>query len=143
MSDVFPVPADIAKSALIDNDKYLEMYEKSVTDPVGFWKEHGRRLDWIKPYTKVKHTSFAYDDVSIRWFEDGTLNVSANCVDRHLEKRGDQTAIIWEADDPGISRHITYAELSEHVNKLANVYRQLGVGKGDRVVLYMPMIPEA
>ncbi|PWE28372.1 acetate--CoA ligase, partial [Maritimibacter sp. 55A14] len=110
----------------------------------GFWGEAGGRLDWMRPYGTVKNTSFAYPDVSIRWFEDGTLNVCANCVDRHLETRGAQTAIIWEPDDPGdAARHITYAELHGHVCRMANVLKDLGVGRGDRVVIYLPMIPEA
>ena len=110
MSEVHmhPVPAAVAAHALIDNAKYHEMYQASVDDPEAFWGEHGKRLDWIKPYTKVKNTSFAYDNVSINWFEDGTLNVAANCIDRHLATRVDQTAIIWEADDPNVSKHITY-----------------------------------
>ncbi|SET71348.1 acetate--CoA ligase, partial [Oceanicella actignis] len=122
---------------------YERMYARSISDPEGFWGEHGRRLDWIRPYAKVKNTSFAYPDVSIRWFEDGTLNVCANCVDRHLKERADQTAIIWESDDPGVSEHITYAELHRQVCRFANVLRAMGVSKGDRVVLYLPMIPAA
>ncbi len=144
MSDnVFPVPADIAAGALIDNEKYLEMYQKSVDDPAGFWGEHGKRIDWIKPYTKVKNTSYDYHNVSIKWFEDGTLNVSANCIDRHLETRGDQPAIIWEGDDPSESKVITYKQLHHEVNVFANVLHAMGVKKGDRVTLYLPMIPEA
>ncbi|WP_114008620.1 acetate--CoA ligase [Cohaesibacter intestini] len=144
MSDnVYPVPADVASNALIDNDTYLSMYNQSVSDPVAFWAEHGKRLDWMKPYTKVKNTSYDYHNVSIKWFEDGELNVSANCIDRHLESRGDQTAIIWEGDDPADDEQITYKQLHERVSKLANAYKELGVAKGDRVILYMPMIPEA
>ncbi len=128
----------------IDPDAYDRMYAASVNDPATFWGEHGKRLDWIKPYTKVKNTSFAYDDVSIKWFEDGTLNVAANCVDRHLATRGDQTAIIWEPDSPDEEAlHITYKELHTQVRKMANVLKSMGVGKGDRVVIYLPMIPEA
>ncbi|MCL4163170.1 UNVERIFIED_CONTAM: hypothetical protein GTU68_027600, partial [Idotea baltica] len=119
------------------------MYQRSVEDPEGFWGEHGKRLDWIKPYSKVKNTSYDYHNVAIKWFEDGTLNVSANCVDRHLEKRGDQPAIIWEGDDPGEHKVITYKELHHEVNKFANVLHAQGVKKGDRVTLYLPMIPEA
>ncbi len=143
MSEVYPVPDAVASAALIDNAKYLEMYEQSVKDPEAFWGEHGKRLDWIKPYTKVKNTSYDPHNVSIKWFEDGTLNVAANCVDRHLETRGDQTAIIWEGDDPGEQLHITYKELAGHVNKMAGVLQAAGVKKGDRVTLYLPMIPEA
>ncbi|MEL6915525.1 MAG: acetate--CoA ligase [Pseudomonadota bacterium] len=134
---------DFVSRAHADEARYNEMYAASIDDPEAFWAEHGKRVDWIKPFTKVKNSSYAHPDVSIRWFEDGTLNVAANCVDRHLATRGDQTAIIWEADDPDHSAHITYRELHEQVCKLANVYKSLGVGKGDRVVLYMPMIPEA
>jgi acetyl-CoA synthetase len=144
MSDpIFPPADEFANSAHISKAKYDEMYASSVSDPDKFWGEVGKRLDWIKPYSIVKNTSFAYDNVSIKWFEDGVLNVCANCVDRHLETRGDQTAIIWEGDDPTVSEHITYNQLHEHVSRLANAYKSLGVGKGDRVILYMPMIPEA
>ena len=142
-SHVFPVPDDVAKNAWADNDKYLDMYKQSVEDPEGFWGEHGKRLDWIKPYTKVKNTSYDIPGVSIKWFEDGTLNVSANCIDRHLEKRADQVAIIWEGDDPEESKKITYQELHDEVCKLANALKAKGVKKGDVVTLYMPMIPEA
>ncbi|SFO30295.1 acetyl-coenzyme A synthetase [Roseovarius lutimaris] len=128
----------------IDPEAYDRMYAESINDPAAFWGEHGKRLDWIKPYTRVKNTSFAYDDVSIKWFEDGTLNVAANCVDRHLATRGDQTAIIWEPDSPeDEALHITYKELHSQVSKMANVLKSMGVGKGDRVVIYLPMIPEA
>lgn len=144
MSDPkFPPADEFVKSAHISKEKYEAMYATSVSDPDGFWGEVGKRLDWITPYTKVKNTSFDHDNVSIKWFEDGVLNVCANCVDRHLEKRGDQTAIIWESDDPNISEHITYKQMHEQVSRLANGYKSLGVGKGDRVILYMPMIPEA
>ena len=143
MTNIYPPSADFAANAHIDKAKYHEMYAASVADPNKFWAEHGKRIDWIKPFSKVKNTTFAYPDVSIKWFEDGELNVSANCIDRHLATRGDQTAIIWEADDPNISKHITYLELSEQVNKFANVLKSQGVKKGDRVILYMPMIPEA
>ncbi len=141
-NELFPVPDAIAKSALIDAAKYKAMYEKSVKDPAGFWAEHGKRIDWIKPFTKVKNTSFS-GDVSIKWFEDGTLNVSANCLDRHLAKRGNQTAIIWEGDDPNESKHITYREAHEATCRMANVLKKHGVKKGDRVTIYLPMIPEA
>ncbi len=141
-NELFPVPDAIAKSALIDAAKYKAMYEKSVKDPAGFWAEHGKRIDWIKPFTKVKNTSFT-GDVPIRWFEDGTLNVSANCLDRHLAKRGNQTAIIWEGDDPNEHKHITYREAYEATCRMANVLKKHGVKKGDRVTIYLPMIPEA
>ncbi|MDD9922824.1 MAG: acetate--CoA ligase [Boseongicola sp.] len=139
------LPGDeIASNAHADKSTYEAMYKASVEDPEAFWGEHGKRIDWMKPYTKVKNTSFAPGNIDIRWYEDGTLNVAANCVDRHLETRGDQTAIIWEPDDPNApSKHITYKELHSEVSRFANVLKELGVGKGDRVVLYMPMIPEA
>ncbi|MEL6375698.1 MAG: acetate--CoA ligase [Pseudomonadota bacterium] len=136
--------ADFAAKAHINAEKYNEMYAASVADPATFWGEHGKRIDWIKPYSNVKNTDYSFGDVSIKWFEDGTLNVAANCIDRHLAERGYQTAIIWEPDDPNAdAMHITYNELHAQVSKMANVYKALGVGKGDRVVLYMPMIPEA
>ena len=139
---VYPVPEAIAKAAWCDHEKYLEMYKRSVEDAEGFWGEHGKRIDWIKPYTKVKDVRFQAPDVHIKWFHDGTLNASANCLDRHLAKRGDQTAILWEGDDPKDSRAITYKELHEQVCKLANALKSLGIKKGDRVTLYLPMIPE-
>ena len=141
--DARPVPDAVAERAHIDAEGYERLYRESVEDPEAFWGEHGKRLDWITPYSTVKNTTFEYPDVSIRWFEDGTLNASANCIDRHLASRGDQVAIVWEGDDPKDDRKITYRELHEEVCRLANVYKGLGVGKGDRVVLYMPMIPEA
>lgn len=140
---VYPPTAEFAAHAHANKETYDAMYAASVSDPDAFWGEHGKRLDWIKPYTKVKNTTFAYPDVSINWYEDGVLNVSANCLDRHLAKRGDQVALIWEGDAPGTDLHITYNEMYEQVCKLANAYKSLGIGKGDRVVLYMPMIPEA
>lgn len=145
MSDntYFPVPESVAKSAHVDNDGYLAMYEKSIKDPEGFWAEHGKRVDWSKPFTQVKDVSYGPNDVHIKWFHDGELNVSYNCVDRHLEKRGDQVAIIWEGDDPKEDASITYRELHKHVCKFSNVLKAQGVKKGDRVTIYMPMIPEA
>jgi acetyl-CoA synthetase len=144
MSDkMYPPSADFISNAHIDKNKYDAMYAQSINDPDAFWAEHGKRIDWITPFTKIKNVNFSHPDVSIKWFEDGELNVAANCVDRHLPTRGNQTAIIWEGDNPDESKHITYNELSQNVNKLANVYKSMGVGKGDRVILYMPMIPEA
>ncbi len=141
---VFAPSADTVARAHIDAAKYEEMYAASIKDPEAFWGEHGKRLDWIKPYTKVKNTSFEPGNISIKWFEDGTLNVSANCIDRHLETRGDQTAIIFEPDDPNEpAQHITYKQLHVSVCKMANILEDMGVRKGDRVVLYLPMIPEA
>jgi acetyl-CoA synthetase len=138
-----PVPAEWASKSLCNNSRYKEMYAKSVEDPEGFWAEHGKRIDWIKPYTKVKDVSFDRADLHIRWFYDGTLNASANCLDRHLETRGDQVAIIWEGDDPADDRKITYRELHAEVCRLANALKEKGVGKGDMVTIYLPMIPEA
>jgi acetyl-CoA synthetase len=140
---VYPVKPDWAKNAWLDDAKYKELYQRSVSDPNGFWGEAGKRLDWIKPYTRVKNTSFDPSNVSIKWFEDGTLNVSANCIDRHLDTRGDQVAIIWESDDPTLDAQITYRQLHEHVCRYANVLKAHGVKKGDRVTIYLPMIPEA
>ena len=140
---VHPVTEDWAKRAWINDASYKELYERSIKDPEGFWGEMGKRLDWIKPYTTVKNTNFDLPDISIKWFEDGTLNVSANCIDRHLASRGDQVAIIWEGDDPTQDEQITYRQLHERVCKFANVMKANGVKKGDRVTLYLPMIPEA
>ena len=134
----------LAEPASIDGATYRAMYEASIRDPEAFWGKEAKRIDWIKHFTKVKNTSFTYPDVSIKWFEDGTLNICANCVDRHLKKRGDQVAIIWEPDDPNAdARHITYRELYREVNVFANVLRLMGVKRGDRVTIYLPMIPEA
>ncbi|MEE4637296.1 MAG: acetate--CoA ligase [Wenzhouxiangella sp.] len=139
---IYPVPTQF--DALVNQQQYEQMYAESISDPETFWAKQARqRLDWIKPFTKVSDYSFARDDLHIRWFEDGTLNVSYNCLDRHLEARGDQTAIIWEGDDPDSSLHISYRELHEKVCRLANALREQGVRKGDRVTLYLPMIPEA
>ncbi len=145
MSDdkLYDVPDAWKSRAFVDNDGYQEMYKRSVEDPEGFWAEHGKRIDWIKPYTKIKDTSFEYDDVHVKWFEDGTLNVCANCVDRHVETKGDQPAIIWEGDDPSVSKIFTFKELKSEVSRFANALKEIGVKKGDRVTVYMPMIPEA
>ena len=145
MSDdlIFDVPADVAANALVDNAKYEKLYAESVADPDAFWGEHGRRIDWMKPYSKVKNTHYAKDDVSIKWYEDGTLNACVNCVDRHLQTRGEQTAIIWEGDEPDQDACISYRQLHEEVCRFANVLKARGVKKGDRVTIYMPMIPEA
>ena len=130
-------------NALIDNSGYQAMYDASIADPDAFWAEHGKRIDWIKPYSQVSDVSYDKADLHISWFGDGTLNAAANCLDRHLASRGDQTAIIWEGDDPADSRHISYAELHEEVCKFANVLKTEGAKKGDRITIYMPMIPEA
>ncbi|MEM8731644.1 MAG: acetate--CoA ligase [Pseudomonadota bacterium] len=143
-TQVYAPAEDVVGRAKISAAIYDEMYAASINDPEAFWGEQGKRIDWIKPYTKVKNTSFMQGNVDIKWFEDGTLNVAANCIDRHLPDRADQTAIIFEPDDPDEpARHITYQELHVAVCRMANVLQQLGVRKGDRVVIYMPMIPEA
>ncbi len=139
---IFPVTAETAEGAHVDAAAYEAMYRRSVEDPEGFWAEQAGRLDWIKPFTRVKDVSWARDDLHIRWFEDGTLNASANCLDRHLAERGGQTAIVWEGDDPALSEHITYRDLHERVCKFANVLKARGVERGDRVTIYLPMIPE-
>ena len=140
---VVAVPPAFAARAHVDADRYQAMYRHSVDDPDSFWGEHGRRLDWLRPYSIVKNTSYGYPDVSIRWFEDGTLNACLNCVDRHVAARPDQVAIIWEGDDPAEGRSITYRELKDEVCRFANVLKAHGVKRGDRVTLYLPMIPEA
>jgi acetyl-CoA synthetase len=144
MAELHPVSAEWEKRAHVDAAEYETMYARSIKDPEGFWGEVGKRLDWIKPYSKVKNTSFAPGKVSIKWYEDGTLNVSANCVDRHLIRHANQIAIIFEPDDPKArARKITYRELHEEVGRFANVLKAQGVKKGDRVTIYMPMVPEA
>jgi acetyl-CoA synthetase len=140
---IYKVPEDFAALAHLRQADYQRLYQESVRDPNGFWARMGRRLDWIQPYTKVKDTSFDINDFRIRWFYDGKLNVAANCLDRHLTKRGDKVAIIWEADDPRLSERITYRQLYERVCQCANALKSLGVRKGDRVTIYLPMIPEA
>ncbi len=139
----YPVTAEQAQAAGLSQDAYGEMRERAASDPEGFFGEAAQRLDWIKPYTRVKSTSFDPADLHIRWFEDGVLNVSANCIDRHRDSRAGETAIIWEGDNPDESRAITYRELHDQVCRLANVLKAHGVAKGDRVTLYLPMIPEA
>lgn len=140
---VIPVPEETKKRALLDNAGYLAMYAASIKDPDAFWGEHGKRIDWMQPYTKVKNTHYSKTDVSIKWYEDGTLNASVNCVDRHLASRGNQVAIIWEGDNPADDTKVTYKQLHEEVCKFANVLKAQGVKKGDRVTIYMPMILEA
>ena len=145
MSDntVYPVPESISSSAWCDQASYRERYAQSIEDPVKFWSQEGLRIDWFKPYSKVKDVSFGPEDVHIKWFEDGTTNASHNCIDRHLATRGDQVAIIWEGDDPNESKSFTYAELHDSVSRFANALKARGVKKGDRVTIYLPMIPEA
>ena len=142
MSTVHPVSAEFAARARIDKATYERDYAESVRDPAGFWGRIGKRLDWTRPYTKVRDVSFDADDFRIRWYEDGELNLAANCLDRHLAARGDKTAIIWEGDDPSESRRLSYRELHAEVCKAANLLASLGVKKGDRVAIYLPMIPE-
>ncbi|WP_371224412.1 acetate--CoA ligase [Roseovarius sp. 2305UL8-3] len=140
----YPPSAEFVANALVNEAKYDEMYAASINDPEAFWAEQAKRIDWMTHPKTIKNVSYEFGNVSINWYEDGTLNVSANCIDRHLETRGDQTAIIWEPDDPNESaQHFTYKELHAEVCKMANVMKSLGIGKGDRVVLYLPMIPEA
>jgi acetyl-CoA synthetase len=139
----YVVPDKWAKSARIDAEIYQQMYKRSLDDPEDFWREQAKRIDWLKPFTIVKNTSFGPGNVSIKWFEDGILNVCANCIDRHVKARGNQVAIIWEGDDPSAGKTITYAELHDQVCRFANVLKNLGAKKGGRVTIYMPMIPEA
>ncbi len=143
MSRVYPVSSDTKARALLDEAAYDKLYASSVNDNEGFWAEQAKRIDWIKPFSKVKDVSFAKDDLHIRWYYDGTLNVCYNCVDRHLENKADDVAIIWEGDDPTRDLKITYRELHERVCKFANSLKSLGAKKGDRITIYMPMIPEA
>jgi acetyl-CoA synthetase len=140
---IYPVPAAFAARARIKREDYERLYAESIRDPEKFWAREGERLDWIKPYTKIKDVSYDAKNFRIRWFYDGQLNVSANCLDRHLAKRGDKTAIIWEGDDPKVNEHITYRQLHERVCRCANALKSLGVKKGDRITIYLPMIPEA
>ena len=144
MSDqLLPVSKDWGNRAFVDNSKYLDMYKSSVADPESFWRQQGLRVDWMKPYKTVKNVSFDAKNLFVRWYEDGSLNVSANCIDRHLARRGNQVAIIWEGDDPKDSKSITYAQLHDEVCRFSNVLKGQGVKRGDRVTIYMPMIPEA
>ncbi|MDC0493315.1 acetate--CoA ligase [Alphaproteobacteria bacterium] len=140
---IFEPSADLAKSALIDANGYAALYQDSIANPDQFWAEHGKRIDWIKPYSQISDVSYDAKDLHIKWYADGTLNAAANCLDRHLATRGDQTAIIWEGDEPDQHRHITYRGLHEEVCKFANVLKANGAKKGDRITIYMPMVPEA
>jgi acetyl-CoA synthetase len=143
MEKTYPINSEIEANAWVDGAAYESMYRQSIEDNEGFWAEQAKRVDWMKPFSKVKDVSFDREDLHIRWYEDGTLNVCANCIDRHLDDKADQVAIIWEGDDPAIDRKITYAELHQAVCRFANVLREQGVQKGDRVTIYLPMIPEA
>ncbi len=141
--DLYLPSSDIIKNSHANKAEYERMYEESITSPEKFWEKHGKRIDWMKPYTKIRDVSYNKEDLHIRWYEDGTLNASYNCLDRHLEIRGNNTAIIWEGDDPNESKHISYNELHEQVCKFSNVLLNAGAKKGDRITIYMPMIPEA
>lgn len=142
-ASLYPVPEHAKANALISNDQYLQMYKQSIEQPETFWAQHGTRLDWFTPFKKVKDTSFELGQVHVNWFSDGTLNASYNCLDRHLAKRANQVAYYWEGDEPGVQKTVTYQELYDEVCQLANAMRKLGVGKGDRVTVYLPMIPQA
>jgi acetyl-CoA synthetase len=143
VSTIYPVLADWAARALISKDAYADKYRQSIEEPEAFWRAETARLDWIRPWTQLSTSSFAREDFGIGWFTDGTLNVAANCLDRHLATRGDHTAIIWEGDDLGQSVRLTYAQLHQEVCRFANVLKKAGAQKGDRITLYLPMIPEA
>ena len=139
---LYKVPPDFARKARFKHADYEHLYAESIEDPQRFWSDVGRRIDWIKPFSRVKDSSFSDADFRIRWFYDGTLNVSANCLDRHLQARGDKTAILWEGDDPAKSERISYRDLHGRVCRCANALKELGVKKCDRVTIYLPMIPE-
>ena len=140
---LYPVPAEWRTRAYVDAQGYADGYTQSLTDPDAYWRKEAARLDWMTPFTSVKEASFDEADFGIKWFADGTLNIAANCLDRHLAERGDVPAILWAGDDPSESRSISYRELHEDVCRFANILKGLGVRKGDRVTIYMPMIPEA
>ena len=142
-NNIYIPSSDIVKNAHVNSEQYEKMYAESINDPDVFWDTHGKRIDWIKPYKKISNISYAKEDLKIKWYEDGTLNASANCLDRHLKTKGDSTAIIWEGDNPNESKHITYNQLYEDVCKFSNVLKKAGAKKGDRITIYMPMIPEA
>ena len=142
-NNIYIPSSDVVKNAHLNSEQYEKMYVESINDPDVFWDTHGKRIDWIKPYKKISNISYAKEDLKIKWYEDGTLNASANCLDRHLKTKGDSTAIIWEGDNPNESKHITYNQLYEDVCKFSNVLKKAGAKKGDRITIYMPMIPEA
>ena len=133
----------VTDKALINNEDYKKLYNQSITDPLSFWEEQGKRLDWYTPYTKIRAYSYDINNLYIKWYEDGVLNVSYNCIDRHIEKSGDKVAILWEGDDPADTKQITYKELLVEVCRFSNGLKSLGINKGDRVTIYMPMISEA
>ena len=140
---VFKVFPEWKKKGLVNQSSYKKMYEESVSDNEKFWEKHGKRIDWIKPYSQIKDVTYSKEKVDIKWFYDGTLNVAYNCIDRHLPKKANDTAIIFEGDDPNVSKNITYQELKDEVCKLANGLKEIGIKKGDRVTIYMPMVPHA
>ena len=140
---IYEIPSDWTRRAYLDEAAYRSQYKASVENPQAFWADEGKRIHWFKPFSRVKNTNFGPGEVFIRWFEDGTTNVAYNCIDRHLATRGDQVAIIWEGDDPSESKKITYRELHAEVCRMANIMRNRGVARGDRVTIYLPMIPEA
>ena len=142
-NNIYEPNADIIKNSHVNSEDYEKMYEESIKNPDEFWALHGKRIDWIKPYTKISNVSYEKENLHIKWYEDGTLNASVNCLDRHLDKNGEKTAIIWEGDNPNESKHITYKELYLDVCKFSNVLKNAGAKKGDRITIYMPMIPEA
>ncbi len=143
MKEIYPVPAEFKKTARTNDAEYFERYQKSIDDPEAFWAEQAQRLDWIKPFTQVKNSNFDKDNFKIEWFADGQLNLSANCLDRHLKEHPYKPAIIWEGDHPSRHKIISFAELHDETCRFANVLKKHGISKGDRVVLYMPMISEA
>ena len=139
---IYRTKKDWISKALVNKSQYEKKYKSSIKDNDGFWKKEGKRINWIKPYTKIKDVKYSKSDVKIKWFYDGTLNASANCIDRHLKKNKDKTAIIWVGDDPKVQKKISYKELHKEVSKAANGLKELGVKKGDRVTIYLTMIPE-
>ena len=139
---IYKTKKDWISKAIVNKSQYLKKYNESIKDNDGFWKKEGKRITWIKPYTKIKDVKYSKDEVKIKWFYDGTLNVSANCIDRHLKKNGKKTAIIWVGDDPADTKKITYKELHKNVSKAANALKSIGIQKGDRVTIYLTMIPE-
>jgi acetyl-CoA synthetase len=141
--DIYKSKDWVKDKALITTDDYEKLYSQSITDPISFWGEQGNRLDWYTPYTKIRDYSYNKNNLYIKWYEDGILNASYNCIDRHIEKNGDKVAILWEGDDPKDTKRITYKELLIEVCKFSNGLKSLGIKKGDRVTIYMPMIPEA
>ena len=141
--DIYKSKDWVKDKALISKENYKKLYNQSITDPSSFWEEQGKRLDWYTPYTKIRNYSYDINNLYIKWYEDGVLNVSYNCIDRHIEKSGDKVAILWEGDDPADTKKITYKELLIEVCRFSNGLKSLGINKGDRVTIYMPMIPEA